>query len=626
MGTYRFGDFELDLDAMQLFSNGESVKLERRPLDLLILLLSRHGALVTRDEIIAALWPRGTVIDFDAGINTLVRKVRGALREPSDGLQYIETVPGRGYRFSVPTTLSAQPAAPDVAIVGRTPTENSRVRARAMVLAVSVALLLAAAVTVLIWQASREPALMRIAVLPFDNLTGDDGLEYLAWGLAEDARDSLAQIDSPELRLVGGFSARAAVDSTVPVSQIGRELNADLLLLGALSGEGTRIRLTPRLIRVADDEVIWTKSFDRELTNVLGLQRELAIGIAEQVRLQLSPEVAAAITRRQTQNPNAYALYLKGRHAWNRLSRPSVREALGYFQQAADEDPTYALAWAGIAHTLVTSPLTSGTRRTDVESRASQAMERALRYGPDLAEVQYALGYFRNLVEWDAVGAQQAARRAVQLDPDNPMARMFLGVLLFQSGNPAEALGSLRRARELDPQFTLAFANSALITANAGDPEAGLELARQAVAMGPEVWAAHYQLGNVQMRLGNYAAALDAYTIAERYSGGNSQADFRAMALVGLGRESEARALLADMRARAEREYVSPLDLARVYTALGETDDAFYWLDRALESRENGMHSFELNVPFESLHADPRFASLLRRRDLAALTRRSAYE
>lgn len=624
MRKYRFGDFELDLDAVQLRLNGEPVKLERRPLDLLILLVGRQGALVTREELVASLWPPRIVIDFETGLNTLVRKVRGALRDSSDNPRFIETVPGRGYRFIAPVTSSTTLDMRDAPNGTGEAREKPRGRLRTTAVAACAALALAAAV--LVWQVGGEPETMRIAVLPFENLTGDDGLGYLTSGLAEETIASLSQIDLPDVRVVGGVSARAAADSTQSLAEVGRKLGADLLVVSSVRRDGPRIRVTSRLLRIADNEQIWTASFDRELTNVLGLQRELSIAIAEQIRQRLSPEVAAAIDRRQTQNPEAYALYLKGRHAWNQVSRGSVRDALQYFEQAAATDPGYALAWAGIAHTLITAPLTAGASRAAVEPRAREAMERALQHGPDLAEVQYTLGYFRNIVEWDPVGAQVAARRAVALDPNNPMARMFLGVLLAQAGHFTEALASLRRARELDPQFALVFANSAIIAANGGDPEAGLELARQAVVIGPEVWAAHYQLGNVYAQLGNDEAALEAYATAERHAGGNSLADERAAALARLGREREARATLAELKARAVHEHVSPFAFARVYANLGDTDAAFEWLERALAERDVAMLSIQNSYGFDSLHADPRFESLLRRRNLSARTHASSPE
>jgi TolB-like protein/DNA-binding winged helix-turn-helix (wHTH) protein len=320
--TYRFGEFELDMDAQQLRLRGAPVRLERRPFDLLALLVSRHGHMVPRDDIIAALWPANVIIDFDSGLNTLVRKVRGALEDPSEHPSYIETVPGRGYRFIAPIE-PATTAAVVIAQAVAKPASRSR-----SILALAL-LLLAVGGAIIAWQTSfKSPGKARIAVLPFENLTGNDQLGFMAAGIAEDTSTSLAQIDLPNLSVIGGVSARAFENSAMSLPQIGRELGADFVVTSSLRLDKSRIRVSSRLIRVADNEQVWSASFDRELTNVLGLQRELSIAIAEQIRQRLSPEVAAAIDRRQTQNPEAYELYLKGRYEWTRFQPDSIARAL----------------------------------------------------------------------------------------------------------------------------------------------------------------------------------------------------------------------------------------------------------------------------------------------------------
>ncbi|MDX1508097.1 MAG: winged helix-turn-helix domain-containing protein, partial [Woeseiaceae bacterium] len=441
MRKYEFGEFELDLDAVQLRHRGQPVRLERRPLDLLILLVERHGQLVSRDDIIAALWPERVIIDFESGLNTLVRKVRNALGDASDEPRFIETVPGRGYRFIAqvrPVTVAESPQ-----------TTNSRRRAAHPVTAVVVVLLLAAGVVGIGRYFMAEPEQIRIAILPFDNLTGDANLGYIASGLAEETNTSLAQIDLPNLSVIGVVSTTAVAGSDLPLSAIGRQLGADFVVKSSLRLERSRIRVTSRLLRVDDGEQLWSASFDRELTNLLGLQRELSIAIAEQVRQTLSPDIAAAIDRRQTQNPEAYSLYLRGRHAWMQFQPDSVPRALNYYRQAVELDPTYALAWAGLAHTLITSTATIDASRNSVLSTAYEALQKALDYGPDLAESQLALGSFYLFLESDVVAAEAAARRAIALDPNSAMSHMFLGITLAQADNPLEARAMMRRAREL---------------------------------------------------------------------------------------------------------------------------------------------------------------------------------
>jgi TolB-like protein/DNA-binding winged helix-turn-helix (wHTH) protein/Tfp pilus assembly protein PilF len=607
--TYRFAEFELDLDAQQLRLRGEPLKLERRPLDLLVMLVERRGKLVGREEIIAALWPTNVIIDFESGLNTLVRKVRNVLGDSSENPRYIETVPGRGYRFVAPVDVPAavEPAA--------APVQPAVPRGRAR-LAGALVLALLILGGGLVWRfAVHEPEQIRIAILPFENLTGDPKLGYLASGIAEETNLSLAQIDLPNLSVIGVVSAQALAASDMPLPRIGKELGVNFLVTSSLRLDGSRIRVTSRLIRVPDGEQIWSASFDRELTNLLGLQRELSVAIAEQIRQRLSPEVAAAIDARQTKNPAAYELYLKGRYEWMQFQPGSVPRALQYYRQAVEQDPTYALAWAGIAHVLITSTVTVEANHAAVVAPARQALEQALQYGPDLAETQLALGSFRSFLQGDFPGAEIAARRAIALDSNSAMCHMFLGLVLTQQQKYVEARAMLRRARELDPLFPLMFANSAVAALSAGELEEARELATQAIAINPEFWVGYLHLGSALYRLGDYEGSIKVYAEAEKLSGGNTAraAAGRAMALIKLGREGEARDILADLLARRADRNVPPSAIAVVYAALGETDPAFDWLEHGVAQNNIFCRDLEGDENLDPLKSDLRFQPLVAR-------------
>lgn len=617
MQTYRFGEFELDLDAQQLRLRGAPVRLERRPLDLLILLVGRHGSLVPREDIIAALWPANVIIDFDSGLNTLVRKARNALGDSSDEPRFIETAAGRGYRFIAPVEVpKPRDSANEQPLVTRA---SSTLKSRPVV--ALLLLSLAAIGAVVIWPSSvTAPDRTRIAVFPFENLTGNDNLSYLATGIADETSASLAQIDLPNLSVIGGVSSSALANSALSLQQIGRELGVDFAVLSSLRLDKSRIRVTSRLIRVADSEQVWSASFDRELTNVLGLQRELSIAIAEQIRQRLSPEVAATIDRRQTQNPEAYELYLKGRYEWTQFQPDSIARALQYYEQAVVKDPGYALAWAGIAHALITSPVTAEANRDTVRPASLDALQRALEFGANLAETQLALGSFHFFLDQNLPPAEAAARQAVLLDPNNAMAHMFLGIVLNQQDKYVEARAMLRRARELDPLFPLMFANSALVSLNAGEPREALEFATQAIAINPEFWVGYLHLGNALLALNDYDAAIEAFLAAEKLSGNNSAraASSRAFVLAKLGRQDEARDILADMIARSAARSVPNYHVAVVYAGLGESDSALDWLERAVKANDVSCLSLSNDQKLETLRADLRFETLTRRCNVAA--------
>lgn len=613
--VYRFGDFELDLGAHQLRRRGEPVRLERRPFELLVLLVSRHGLLVSRDEIIESLWPSKVVIEFDTGLNTLVRKVRLALGDSSGTPTFIETVAGVGYRFIAPVTAADTPVgaipprpdepAPQVPATGRN---------RRAMLAVG-ALMVAAAVAIGLWAITgRAPAQISIAVLPFENLSRDDELNYLAAGLAEDTSASLAQADPYHLRLMGRASTMAFADSGRPTAEVGRELGVDYVVTSSLRAEGHRIRVNSQLVRSADSVVVWTASFDRELTGVLGLQRELSIAIAEQVRQRLSPEARDVVARRQTSNPEAYDLYLRGRYAWRQISPAGIRQALDYFERAIAKDANYALAWGGIAHVLSTAPIIADVEPATVAQRAAVAVQRALESDADLAEVQVALGYYHFFLDWDWSASEAAFRRAAALDPNSAIAHLMLGHVRSQSSDHAEARALARRARELDPLLSHIFALSATIAFQAQDFSAAEELGRQAVAIDPEAWVGHLNLGQAQAALGKYAAAKTSFDMALRYSSSSFKSvAYRGHALASMGDVQEARAVAAALSATARERYVPPYVIALVYAGLSENEAALEWLERAFEARDVHMVFLTVDPRWNALRADPRFTDLLER-------------
>jgi TolB-like protein/DNA-binding winged helix-turn-helix (wHTH) protein/Flp pilus assembly protein TadD len=600
---YRFGEFELDPAERQLRSGGKSVPLESRPMDLLLLLVERRGHLVSREEIIAALWPQRVIIDFESGVNTLVRKVRNALGDSPGEPQFIETVPGRGYRFIAPVGDPAEPGP----ITTASPAARWR---RAATLA--IATLLAIAATAL-WMSGQEKSTQtRIAILPFENLTGDETLGYLATGIAEETNLALGRVDLPNLSVIGSVSAMALASSDRPLPIVGRELGVDFMVLSSLRLNQTRIRVVSRLIRISDGEQIWSAAFDRELTNLLGLQRELSIAIAEQIRQRLSPEVAAAIDKRQTRNPEAYELYLKGRYEWTRFQPNSVPRALAYYRQAVEKDPGYGLAWAGIAHAVVTSVATIEANRESVRAAAADALQRALDYGPDLAETQLAFGSYHGFLNRDLPAAEAATRQAIALDPNSAMSHMYLGLVLTQQDQYIEARELLRRARELDPLFPLMFANSANAALMAGEPHEALEYATQAVAINPDFWVGHLHLGTARMDLGDVDGAVEAFAAAERLSGNNSAraASSRAFILAAMGRSQEARDILDMLIAGQNERRRWSYYIAVIYAGLGDNDSSLEWLERGIANSDIFCIDIENDRFFRGLTNDQRFEQL----------------
>ncbi|MEJ2258011.1 MAG: tetratricopeptide repeat protein, partial [Woeseiaceae bacterium] len=283
-----------------------------------------------------------------------------------------------------------------------------------------------------------------------------------------------------------------------------------------------------------------------------------------------------------------------------------------YYRLAVTEDPNYGLAWAGMAHALVTSVVTATADRETVLPAAQDALQHALELAPNLAETQLALGSFHFFMDRNLEPAEAAARRAVALDPNSAMSHMFLGIVLEQFDKHVEARAMLRRARELDPLFPLMFANSAVVALHAGEPLEAAEYATQAIAIDPEFWVGYLHLGTAQRMLGHYYEALQDYANAEKLSGGRSTlaASYQALVLVRLGRDDEARDILSRLLARSTEQYVPPFQIATIYAQLGEVDPAFEWLDRAVAGGGVSCSTLNDNPQFEMLRSDARYLSL----------------
>ena len=437
--VFRFGEFELDLGAYELRRQGRRVKLGKQPMDLLILLVQRPRQLVSRAEIAERLWGPDVFVDIETGVNTAISKVRQALRDTADRPAYVETVAGRGYRFIAPIDIvpvpvqsvnrSATPAAQVAATqeargsvdpvdrpaaVGRNAARRWRAAAAAAIGLVAAGLAFGA-----VWRArdggSAPPVRTTIAVLPFTNAAHDPEQDYLALGLTDETSASLAQID-PGRVIVKGRTARYK-GTTKTVSEIGQELGVEYLVDGTVRAEGGRLRVTTTLIRVGDQEHVWSQAYEREITSALALQQDVSAAIAGQIRARLSPDAAGVAVNRQTAVPEAYDAYLRGRFLQNRRTPEANRQAVEAYRRAIALDPNYALAWSSLAFTYAASILNADARPADVGPPARDAADRALRANPELADAQFVAGYVNWILDWDWPAAERRLRQAIALDP-----------------------------------------------------------------------------------------------------------------------------------------------------------------------------------------------------------------
>src|SRR5579859_596859 len=567
---FQFGQFTLDIARYELTRAGESLRLERIPMDLLILLVREGGRLVGREEIIERLWGKGVFFDTDNSINTAVRKIRRALGEGLGQPQYIETVPGKGYRFKiVPDGVKAVPS-----------------------------------------PAVERPAAM-LAVLPFENLSGDPAQEYFSDGLTEETILRLGQMAPHRLGVIARTSSMAYKATHKSVRQIGEELGVDYVLEGSVRREPDRVRVTAQLIRVQDQIHLWADNFDRPPRSLLDIHGEVGAAIAAQVRLKLTGEETSHLRLPRRENPEAYDLYLRARFHHAKVTYPELQKAIAYFRKAVEIDPKYASAYAGVADSLIRLPITSDVRARDAFPEARIALQRALELDPDSAEAHCSDAAIKFWFEWDFAGAEAAARKSINLNPNYALAHLYLAHILSNTGRHAEALVAIQQARLLDPFSLITNTLQGEFLYHAGRVQESIRQLQSTLEMEPRFWVAHICLAKSHEQLGNYSEALAACEKAWEFSGGNSEALSLAGYIYAISAEpAKAEARVSQLEQQKSKRYVPPYNFALVFAGLRQHEKALDYLQQAFEERDVHM-TFLLDHKWNPLRSNSQFAALL---------------
>ena len=539
---FRVGDWLVQPDQCRLSSDGRIVQVRAKVMDLLTYLAAHPGEVVSKERLLDDLW--GSRMVSESALTRTVTELRQALGDDAEAPHLLETIPKRGYRLIGSVVAVAPGLEPAVSA----PSLRPHRRLGAFV-AGGVLLIVAVA---LVWLRGDTPMTpVRLAVLPFDHIGVEPDREYLADGLAEDTTVSLGMIDPARLVVIGRTSTLRYKITTKSLKEIGGELGADYLVESAIRTEGTRIRLTSKLIRVTDQALVWSQSYERELTSVLGLQLEVSAAIAEQVRVGISRETRASLERRHSRNADAYDLYLRGRTVWNARKPKTTMRALEHYRAAIALDNDYALAWSGIADANSAGPVNGDAEPLLSRRLAREAVNEAVRADAGLAEVQTSQGLLNVWLEWNWPLAEQKFRQAIVLNPGYALAHVALANVLSLSGRHGDATEESTRARQLDPLDPMVHAISSQLAFQRRDYSSAAAHARQAILIDSELWVGHGQLGQTLAQMGQTDLALQSLVEAERLSGGNSKPlSTRGYVLAKAGRASEARLVLEDLMNR----------------------------------------------------------------------------
>ena len=451
-----------------------------------------------------------------------------------------------------------------------------------------------------------------VALLPFENLTGNADQEYFADGLTEETIAVLGKVNPNRMIVIARTSSMAYKQRTKTVSQIGSELGADYLLEGSVRREGERVRVIVKLIRVRDQSRIWSESYDRFGSGVIQIQDELGNAIARQIGVELLP--GDTNQRPQTRTLDAYDPYLLGRHFLNQVTPSAIRKSIEYFQTAVAKDPSYALAFAGLADAYSLLPITSDASPRDMWPLARNAAAEAIRLNDSLAEAQAAGGYVDFWLEWDWGRSEERLRRAIQLNPNSILAHRYYAHLLNNSGRHTEAVAQITKARQLDPISPGTNTMAGQFLFYAGRYTEAIEALDKAFSIDPGFWVAHIMRGQIYERSGKPEAAIQSFEQAYSSSGGNMVAlSLKGYVLAKSGRHAEAEQIVHGLVEAGKNRYVPPSYVALVYAGLNNREAALEWLDKGYEARDVHMVFLTIDPKWDDLRSNPRFQELLKR-------------
>jgi TolB-like protein/DNA-binding winged helix-turn-helix (wHTH) protein/Tfp pilus assembly protein PilF len=618
---YRFENVEIDVQNLRVTVGSEIRPLEPKSFRLLLFLVENPGRILPKDEIVSAVWPDIAV--SDNSLTRAITQVRKALDDDPKAQRYIETVPTVGYRFigdcqeqpspaGAPDATDSSPAnvSPSVSAAARDRAGPNRRAAIAGAAAVVAGLAVGGLVAGLSYKsAGRGETINSLAVLPFVNASSDPNAEYLSDGISESLIDSLSQM--PNLKVMSRESAFRYKGKETDARTVGRELGVRAVFEGRVSQRDGNLAISAELIDARDNSHIWGQQYNRRTSDIFVLQEEIAKEITTTLRLRLTGDDEKRLAKRYTENAEAYELYLKGRYWWNKRTDEGFKKGIDQFQQAIEKDPTYALAYAGLADCYSFEATYGFVPPKEAYPKAKEAALRALEIDDQLANVHTSLAWINTEYDWDRSGAEREFRRAIELNPTDADAHRLYGEALRSLGRFDEAVAEFKRAVALDPTSLLNNRSLGAAYHSARRYDEAIEQYRKTLEMDPNFRLVRANLGSAYLQKGMYNEGIAEFEKA----GAVSRLGY---AYAVAGRRAAAQKVLDQVIETSKQKYVPTERIALIYTGLGEKDNAFEWLEKGYEERAIGGPPVGIKVEpeFDPLRSDPRFQDLLRRMNL----------
>ena len=550
----------------------------------------------------------------------------GGEAKPTDG-RVVSTAPGAAAQTEVAMSsgqavagTAKQPEVQTSLVDPAHPTSSAEyivteIKRHKRSLTVALAVLLLAAVGFGYWfsvrRASNATQIESIAVLPFVNASGNSDVEYLSDGLTESLITSLSQL--PKLSVRGRSSVFRYKGKDAPAQQVGKELNVQAILNGRVVQRGNDLTLHIELVDVETETALWSGDYNRSMTNLVSLPGEIALDVSSKLRLKLSGPDEQKLAKNYTAIPEAYQLYLKGRYHVLKLTPPEIKRGISYFQQAIAVDPSYALAYVGLADAY-RSALVGDTPAIEFLPQAKAAAQKAIEIDATLADAHAELGFIIFWYDWDWNAAENQFKRALELDPNSADTHLFYAHLLSNTGRHAEALAEAKHARELDPLNLRTSALEGQFLIHAGRTDEALVRLQKTIELEPNFGFAHLFASSAYIEKGMYSEAIAEARKARELNPANSQSiAFLGYALAKSGKQVEALGVVEELLKRSAERYVSPYTIALIYNGLGERDKTFTSLERGYEQHDGKMVFLKVEPKWNNLRDEPRFQDLVRR-------------